>query len=106
MAEKGLFCGNNKPADPANMTDAEKKENPHYTSTEGYLKTFGYKEAWSNLWLTLNQEQKDSFKDLPNFNADKFKDITGIDIVDTSCLKSGQEITVIIDGKETTVIVK
>ncbi len=28
MAEKGLFCGNNKPADPANMTDAEKKHMP------------------------------------------------------------------------------
>ena len=28
MAEKSLFCGINKPADPANMTDPEKKHTP------------------------------------------------------------------------------
>ncbi len=28
MAEKGLFCGNNKPKDAANMTDPEKKHMP------------------------------------------------------------------------------
>lgn len=28
MAEKGLFCGLNKPADPANMTEIEKKHTP------------------------------------------------------------------------------
>lgn len=28
MPEKGLFCGNNIPGDPANMTDTEKKHTP------------------------------------------------------------------------------
>lgn len=28
MAEKSLFCGTNKPADPANMTETEKKHTP------------------------------------------------------------------------------
>ncbi|MBF0516291.1 MAG: class II SORL domain-containing protein [Nitrospirae bacterium] len=28
MTEKHLFCGNNKPADPANLTEAEKKHMP------------------------------------------------------------------------------
>jgi len=28
MSEKGLFCGINVPADPANMTEAEKKHTP------------------------------------------------------------------------------
>jgi len=28
MSEKSLFCGNNRPADPANMTDLEKKHTP------------------------------------------------------------------------------
>ena len=28
MSEKGLFCGNNIPKDPANMTDTEKKHLP------------------------------------------------------------------------------
>lgn len=28
MSEKGLFCGINKPKDPANMTESEKKHTP------------------------------------------------------------------------------
>ena len=28
MTDKGIFCGNNTPKDPANMTDAEKKHTP------------------------------------------------------------------------------
>ncbi|GBE40247.1 desulfoferrodoxin [bacterium BMS3Bbin09] len=28
MSEKSLFCGINKPADPANMTESEKKHTP------------------------------------------------------------------------------
>lgn len=28
MAEKGIFCGNNSPKDPSNMTDVEKKHTP------------------------------------------------------------------------------
>lgn len=28
MTEKGMFCGNNKPKDPANMTELEKKHTP------------------------------------------------------------------------------
>ena len=28
MADKGIFCGNNSPEDPANMTELEKKHTP------------------------------------------------------------------------------
>ena len=61
-----------------NMTDAEKKENPKAFVTEGYIKVFDYKEAWANLWETLEDKQKDLFKNLPNFNSKVFKNITGI----------------------------
>jgi hypothetical protein len=28
MTERGIFCGNNRPKDPSNMTDLEKKHTP------------------------------------------------------------------------------
>ena len=60
------------------MTDEEKEENPKAFICEGYLKEFTYHEAWANLWCKLNDNQKNSFKTLPNFDSDIFKEITGI----------------------------
>ena len=62
------------------MTDKEKKDNSNAYVCGGYIKVFEYKEAWSNLWNTLSDEQKNSFKTLPNFDADIFEEITGIKI--------------------------
>jgi hypothetical protein len=62
------------------MTDAEKEDKKDAYVCGGYLKVFGYKEAWANLWKTLDDKQKNSFKTLPNFDADIFEDITGIKI--------------------------
>ena len=62
------------------MTDEDKKYNKSAFVCGGYLKVYGYKEAWANLWKTLDDEGKNSFKTLPNFNADVFEDITGIKI--------------------------
>ena len=60
------------------MTDAEKAAHPSHEITGGYLKTFTYKEAWSNAWNNANDEQKRWFLSLPNFDADIFFEITGI----------------------------
>ena len=60
------------------MTDKEKKENKSAFVCSGYLKVYGYKEAWANLWKTLSDKEKNSFKTLPNFDAIIFEDITGI----------------------------
>jgi len=60
------------------MTDAEKAALPSHETTGGYLKTFTYKEAWSNAWNNANDEQKRWFLSLPNFDADIFFEITGI----------------------------
>jgi hypothetical protein len=64
----------------ADMTDDEKNENPKAFVCEGYVKVFTYHEAWANLWNTLDDDQKNSFKTLPNFDSDIFKEITGIEL--------------------------
>jgi hypothetical protein len=62
------------------MTDAEKAEHPHASACEGYLKACTYKEAWANFWSVLPDAKRNSFKTLPNFDPEVFKEITGIDI--------------------------
>ena len=62
------------------MTDQEKIDSPEFHVRGGYLKKFGYKEAWSNFWRDTDKKNRDKFLALPNFDADIFFDITGIDV--------------------------
>ena len=63
------------------MTQIEKEKNPHYKTTQrGYLKTNDYKEASKRWWEGLNEEEKGLIKELPNFDKDVFREITGIEI--------------------------
>lgn len=40
--------------------------------------SYSYEKAWRKLWANLIQEEKDKVKTLPNFDADIFSEITGI----------------------------
>ena len=63
------------------MTEEEKANNPEYKTTGGYLKVLDFKEAFKNMWIRLNKEQKNIIiNELPNFDKYIFKEITGIDI--------------------------
>ena len=62
------------------MTDEEKKADPQFYVRQGYLKKFEYKEAWANFWKDTDEENRKKFLALPNFDAQVFKDITGIDV--------------------------
>jgi hypothetical protein len=64
----------------SDMTEEEKKADPQFFVREGYLKTFTYQEAWANFWKETNEENRQKFLKLPNFDADIFLEITGIDI--------------------------
>ncbi len=66
------------------MTAIEKKENPQAETTEGYLKTFTYKEAWANFWKDTDVKNRNKVLSLPNFDAEIFKEITGIDVTANS----------------------
>ena len=65
------------------MTDEEKAEHPEYTTTGGYLKRLSLEErteAAQKWWNGLNKFEKQTIKDIPNFDPIKFKQITGIEV--------------------------
>ena len=63
------------------MTYVEKEFNPEYETTSGYLKMFKAtkvdKQTW---WDNLSDKYKEEVLSLPNFNADIFEEITGINV--------------------------
>ena len=61
-----------------NMTDEEKKAHPEHETTGGYLKTVDFKTACKIMWDNLDNEDKEAVRNLPNFDKDVFKKITGI----------------------------
>ena len=82
-AEKPMFIQNvfiNKWIYFDNMTDKEKVEFKDAYITDGYLKTFGYKEAWRIAYDNASKNDIEILKKLPNFDANIFKEITGITI--------------------------
>ena len=62
------------------MTDEEKESNPTYDTTGGYLKVYNYKEAFQASYNRATREEQLKIKELPNFDADKFYQISGIRI--------------------------
>ena len=62
------------------MTDEEKEEHPEYSVTGGFLKTIE-KEAGKQMWWdSLDDRKKEIVMNIPNFDKDIFKKITGINI--------------------------
>lgn len=62
------------------MSDKEKTENPSYKTTGGYLKVEEPKYSPQEWWNNLPKMKKDIVMGLPNFDADIFKKITGIEV--------------------------
>lgn len=62
------------------MTQEEKTEHPEYETTKGYLKTIDFKTACKTMWSELADDEKEAVMQLPNFDADVFEEITGINV--------------------------
>ena len=62
------------------MSDIEKEENPAHKTTGGYLKVYDYKEVFQNSYNQASEEDKELLLELPNFDADVFFEISGIDV--------------------------
>ena len=62
------------------MSDEEKSIHPEHETTGGYLKTVDFKTACKMMWDKLSDDEKQCVKEIPNFNAEVFKEITGIEI--------------------------
>jgi len=70
-----------------NMTSQEKADHPEYKTTGGYLKTYNYKEAFKKSWDNAPEEDRKKIFDLPNFDAEIFKEISGIDVYEDDDLR-------------------
>ena len=62
------------------MSDKEKDAYPSYVTCGGYLKTRGYHEAWRESWDNADEEDRRKVPELPNWNNEIFKEISGIDV--------------------------
>ena len=61
-------------------TDEEKQADKDKDLIGGYLKTYTYKEACKNWWDKYTDEERAVIMSMPNFNKEKFKQITGIEV--------------------------
>ena len=68
--------------DVSYMSDDEKKDNPNYEVTGGYLKILNTEESNQTWWDSLSKEDKKEVMSLPNFDKDIFKKCTGITIAE------------------------
>ena len=63
------------------MTDDEKVKNPQHEILGGYLKEYSEPHyAFAEWWDALAEDERDIIKAIPNFDADKWYRITGIDL--------------------------
>lgn len=95
-AKKPKFLLNIKLAewvDSGQMTSEEKDANPSHETTGGYLKVYTYKEAWRNAWNKATEEDKELLYKLPNFDAEVFKEISGIDVEVSGSKRTDNELT-------------
>ena len=70
-------------------TNEEKEHDERKRFIGGELITIPYKEACANWWASLSDKDKAIIKTIPNFDANIFAEITGIDV--TNDLKGGEE---------------
>jgi len=63
-----------------NMTDEEKVAHPEYATTGGYLKPTDLNNWCQKWWDSLTYEEKTVIKNIPNFDANIFFEITGINV--------------------------
>jgi hypothetical protein len=63
-----------------NYTDEEKQQDKAKELIEGYLKRNDYKETCARWWANTPAAQKKIILSIPNFDAAKFEEITGIKI--------------------------
>lgn len=61
-------------------TEEEKKADEEKERIGGYLKEYTMQEAWANWWAEMTEENKQIVQEIPNFDAEIFRDITGIEV--------------------------
>ena len=65
-----------------NMSNEEKDKNPNHVHIGGYLRTHSkpLREVFPLAWSRMDETTRQRFMSLPNFDAEKFLQITGVDV--------------------------
>ena len=79
------------------MSAQEKKDKTIHKEIGGYLKVLTYEDSWKEWWNGASEKDKKAILDIPQFDSAIFKEITSIDIADTSL--RGKKVKVELDGK-------
>ena len=64
----------------SDMTDVEKEKHPEYETTGDYLRNVDNSECCAEWWDGLTEKEKEIIKGIPNFDSEKFYQITGIKV--------------------------
>lgn len=90
------------------MTDAEKSEHPSHAHTGGFLRSRRFQEAFPIAWSKLDGATKQRFLDLPNFDAEKFLAITGVDVRESpaTTVIVGDEVEATVGGRAVVMVVR
>lgn len=64
----------------ADMTDQEKTDNPEFHVAEGYLRQNDMHVEWQDAMDGATDDEIQQVRDLPCFDVDVFKEITGLDL--------------------------
>ena len=62
------------------MTEEEKAAHPDWETIQGYLKKRDISECCQRWWMNLSMNEKCIIQNMPNFDAEIFKEITGIQV--------------------------
>jgi hypothetical protein len=62
------------------MSEEEKVAHPEHETTGGYLKVVDFKTACKMMWDKLDDYDRQAVCEIPNFDAEVFMEITGIDV--------------------------
>jgi len=62
------------------MTERERAAHESHKTTGGYLKVMRYKEAFQDSWSRADKTNRELVRKLPNFSAQVFFEISGIDL--------------------------
>lgn len=61
-------------------TNEEMEDSPIRKCIGGYLKEYTYQEACKNWWNNMSDNNKKIIQEIPNFDKEIFKEITGIEV--------------------------
>ena len=62
------------------MSDEEKAEHPEHVNTGGFLKVRDNTDCFKKWWNGLDPEERQIIMNIPNFDANKFLEITGVEV--------------------------